>query len=171
MAGNISAMIPKAALVTGGAQRLGQAIAIELARAGLSVAIHCNNSLDEAAETLSEIQALGRPGVILKADLADKSQVAQLVPQAIEHLGPLGVLINNASRFDRDEWHNASRNSWDAHMEPNLRAPFVLMQAFALALPPEAEGVIINMIDQRVWSLTPHFVSYTVSKAGLWALT
>jgi NAD(P)-dependent dehydrogenase (short-subunit alcohol dehydrogenase family) len=171
MAGNISAAIPRAALVTGGAQRLGQAIAIEFARAGLSVAIHCNNSLDEAAETLSKIQALGQPGVILKADLTDESQVAQLVPRAIERLGPVGVLVNNASRFDRDEWHDASRNSWDAHMEPNLRAPFVLTQAFALALPPEAEGVIINMIDQRVWSLTPHFVSYTISKAALWALT
>jgi NAD(P)-dependent dehydrogenase (short-subunit alcohol dehydrogenase family) len=86
-------------------------------------------------------------------------------------LGPVGVLVNNASRFDRDEWHDATRESWDAHMEANLRAPFVLMQAFARALPEAAEGVVVNMLDQRVWSLTPHFVSYTVSKAALWALT
>ena len=83
----------------------------------------------------------------------------------------VGVLVNNASRFDRDEWHDVTRASWDAHMDANLRTPFVLTQAFARLLPPDAEGVVINMIDQRVWSLTPHFVSYTVSKAGLWALT
>jgi NAD(P)-dependent dehydrogenase (short-subunit alcohol dehydrogenase family) len=94
-----------------------------------------------------------------------------LLGLAAAQLGPIGVLVNNASRFDRDEWHDASRDSWDAHMESNLRAPFVLTQAFALALPPDAEGAVINMIDQRVWSLTPHFVSYTISKAGLWALT
>ena len=83
----------------------------------------------------------------------------------------MGVLVNNASVFERDEWNDATRESWDRHMEPNLRAPFLLMQDFAKSLPDGAEGVVINMIDQRVWSLTPHFVSYTVSKAGLWALT
>ncbi len=82
-----------------------------------------------------------------------------------------GILVNNASSFERDEWDSAGRLSWDAHLEPNLRAPFVLTQAFAAALPPGAAGNVINMLDQRVWSLTPHFVSYTLSKAGLWALT
>ena len=81
------------------------------------------------------------------------------------------MLVNNASAFERDEWHDATRESWDAHLETNLRAPFVLMQHFARALPAAAEGVVVNMLDQRVWSLTPHFVSYTVAKAGLWALT
>ena len=90
---------------------------------------------------------------------------------ARDALGPVGVLINNASTFERDEWHDATRESWDAHLEPNLRAPFVLMQHVARALPERAEGAIVNMLDQRVWSLTPHFVSYTVSKAALWALT
>jgi NAD(P)-dependent dehydrogenase (short-subunit alcohol dehydrogenase family) len=114
---------------------------------------------------------MGRRAVVLRADLATEAQVGPLVPQAISAIGPLGVLVNNASRFERDEWHDADRASWDAHLEANLRAPFVLMQAFARALPALAEGVVINMIDQRVWSLTPHFVSYTLSKAGLWALT
>ena len=76
-------------------------------------------------------------------------------------LGPVGVLVNNASTFERDEWDDATRTSWDRHIEPNLRAPFVLMQEFARALPAAAEGAVINMVDQRVWSLTPHFVSYT----------
>ena len=77
-------------------------------------------------------------------------------------LGPIGVLVNNASVFERDEWHDATRASWDRHLEPNLRAPFVLMQDFARRLPAAAEGVVVNMLDQRVWSLTQHFVSYTV---------
>jgi NAD(P)-dependent dehydrogenase (short-subunit alcohol dehydrogenase family) len=93
------------------------------------------------------------------------------LPQAAATLGPVGVLVNNASTFERDEWHDATRESWDVHLEPNLRAPFVLAQAMAAALPAGSEGVVVNMLDQRVWSLTPHFVSYTVSKAALWTLT
>jgi NAD(P)-dependent dehydrogenase (short-subunit alcohol dehydrogenase family) len=81
------------------------------------------------------------------------------------------LLVNNASTFERDEWDDATRESWDHHIEPNLRAPFVLSQHVAKQLPAEAEGVVVNMLDQRVLSLTPHFVTYTVSKAGLWALT
>jgi NAD(P)-dependent dehydrogenase (short-subunit alcohol dehydrogenase family) len=167
----ISEKIPKVALVTGGAHRLGRAIVLALARQGFDVAIHFNTSQDEAQETLRHVHGLGRRAVLLQADLADETQVVRLIPQATEKLGPVGVLINNASRFDRDEWHDATRGSWDDHMEANLRTPFVLIQAFARALPANHEGVVVNMIDQRVWSLTPHFVSYTVSKAGLWALT
>ncbi|WP_048863131.1 SDR family oxidoreductase, partial [Acidisphaera rubrifaciens] len=102
---------------------------------------------------------------------ADEAAVADLIGRATAALGPLGVLVNNASLFERDEWHDATRASWDAHMAINLRAPFVLTQAFARAVPASAEGVVINLLDQRVWSLTPHFVSYTVSKAALWTLT
>ena len=97
--------------------------------------------------------------------------MAALVPDATAALGPVGLLVNNASVFERDEWHDATRDSWDAHMGPNLRAPFVLAQAMARALPPAAEGMVLNMLDQRVWSLTPHFVSYTASKSALWSLT
>ncbi len=167
----ISNLIPKAALVTGGAQRLGRAIALALAEAGFDIAIHCNASTDAAEATAAEIRALGRRALVLRADLSAEAEVIPLIARAQAELGPIGVLINNASSFDRDEWHDTTRDSWDAHLEPNLRAPFVLMQHFARALPQAAEGVVINMIDQRVWSLTPHFVSYTISKAGLWALT
>jgi NAD(P)-dependent dehydrogenase (short-subunit alcohol dehydrogenase family) len=167
----IPSTIPRTALVTGGAQRLGQAIALELARNGFDVAIHCHHSADAAEATRSRIEALGQRAVVLRADLAIEDQVAPLVSKASLALGPIGVLVNNASRFDRDEWDDATRASWDAHLEPNLRAPFVLMQSFARALPPGSEGVVINMVDERVWALTPHFVSYTVSKAALWALT
>jgi NAD(P)-dependent dehydrogenase (short-subunit alcohol dehydrogenase family) len=167
----LSPRIPRVALVTGGAQRLGRAIVLELAQAGFDVAIHFNSSHTAALETGAEVQAMGRRAILLQADLGDEAQVEGLIGQAADALGPIGVLVNNASRFDRDEWHDATRASWDAHMGTNLRTPFVLTQAFARALPAGAEGVVINMIDQRVWSLTPHFVSYTISKAGLWALT
>jgi NAD(P)-dependent dehydrogenase (short-subunit alcohol dehydrogenase family) len=167
----IPTSIPRAALVTGSAQRLGAAMALAVAEAGFDIAIHCNHSRDAADAMLAQVQALGRRGVVLQADLAREEQVATLIPQAQAALGPLGVLVNNASAFERDEWHDATRDSWDAHMEPNLRAPFVLIQHFAKALPAAAEGVVVNMLDQRVWSLTPHFTSYTVAKAGLWALT
>jgi NAD(P)-dependent dehydrogenase (short-subunit alcohol dehydrogenase family) len=163
--------IPRTALITGGAQRLGRAIALALASAGFDIALHCHSSAGSAAATAAEIARLGRRCVTLRADLAQEAETTSLLPDATAALGPVGVLVNNASRFERDEWRDVTRTSWDAHIEPNLRAPFVLMQAFAAALPPAAQGVVINMIDQRVWSITPHFVSYTVSKTGLWTLT
>lgn len=119
--------IPRVALVTGGAQRLGRTIAVELARNGFDVAIHCHTSIGEATQTVADVRALGRRGVVVQADLAVEADVEALIAQATAALGPLGVLVNNASRFDRDEWRDVTRNSWDAHMEPNLRAPFVLI--------------------------------------------
>ena len=171
LAAAIPSTIPRAALVTGGAQRLGRAIALALAEAGFDIAVHCRASRSDAEATRAAIVALGRRAHVLTADLADEAQVTRLLPDATAALGPIGVLVNNASPFDRDEWHDATRASWDAHIEPTLRAPFVLMQHLARALPANAEGVVINMLDERVWSLTPHFVSYTVAKAGLWTLT
>ena len=167
----ISPTIPRTALVTGGAKRLGRAMALALAEAGFDVAIHYAESEAEAEATAADIRALGRRAITLRAALAREAEVARLVPATMEALGPIGVLVNNASTFERDEWQDATRDSWDQHIEPNLRAPFVLTQAMAKALPPQAEGCVVNLLDQRVWSLTPHFVSYTVSKAGLWALT
>jgi NAD(P)-dependent dehydrogenase (short-subunit alcohol dehydrogenase family) len=167
----IPAAIPRAALVTGGAQRIGRAIAFALAARGFDVAVHYHASGDAATATAGEIRRNGRRAATLQADLAAEAEVAALLPRATAALGPVGVLVNNACPFERDEWHDATRASWDAHLEPGLRAPFVLMQHFARALPATAEGVVINLLDQRVWSITPHFVSYTVAKAGLWALT
>ncbi|GCD53925.1 SDR family oxidoreductase [Acetobacter pasteurianus] len=168
----ISAAIPRRALVTGGGARLGRAIALGLAQAGFDVAIHYRSGQEDAQETVAAINACGQKSCLLQADLAREEGVEPLVEQASVALGgPLGVLVNNASTFERDEWHNATRESWMAHLKPNLRAPFVLMQHFAKALPETAQGMILNMLDERVWSLTPHFVSYTVSKSALWTLT
>jgi NAD(P)-dependent dehydrogenase (short-subunit alcohol dehydrogenase family) len=171
MNAGISGRIPRVALVTGGAKRLGRAMVLALAEAGFAVAIQYRESAEAAAETAASVRAFGQKAFIIRADLAIETEVLGLFARVTAALGPVGVLVNNASLFERDEWHDATRQSWDAHMETNLRAPFVLTQHFASALPPSAEGVVINMLDQRVWSLTPHFMSYTLSKAGLWALT
>ena len=153
--------------MTGGTRRLGRAIVRSLTQAGFDIVVHCRHSDEDAAEVCRDISALGRTGRILVADLADEHQVAAM----IERAGPLGVLVNNASVFEPGEWDSTDRRVWDAHLEPNLRAPFRLMQDFARMLPGDARGLVINMLDQRVWSLTPHFVAYTVSKFGLWGLT
>ncbi len=162
--------LPRAALVTGGARRIGRAIVLALAEAGFDVAIHCRNKDKDAEELAAAIAAGGRRSLVLEADLSQEEAVQGLIGRA-GSLGPIGVLVNNASSFERDEWENVTRGSWDRHLEPNLRAPFVLTQQFAKALPAAAEGVVVNLLDERVWSLTPHFVSYTLSKSGLWTLT
>ncbi|WP_041795312.1 SDR family oxidoreductase [Pararhodospirillum photometricum] len=162
---------PATALVTGAARRLGRACALELAALGFDVAVHHRDSPQEAEATAASIRALGRRAVVLTGDLAREDEVLALASAAHDALGPIGVLVNNASVFELDLWDSATRASWDLHLETNLRAPFVLSQAMARALPPQATGVIINLIDQRVWNLTPYFTSYTLSKAGLWTLT
>jgi NAD(P)-dependent dehydrogenase (short-subunit alcohol dehydrogenase family) len=163
--------LPRHALVTGAAKRLGAAMARALAAAGFDVTLHCHASTEAAEALAGELRAMGRRAHVLVADLAREAEVAPMIGAAVAALGPLGVLVNNASTFERDEWDDATRESWDWHMEPNLRAPFVLTQRFAQQLPEGAEGVVVNLLDQRVLSLTPHFVTYTLSKAGLWALT
>jgi NAD(P)-dependent dehydrogenase (short-subunit alcohol dehydrogenase family) len=166
-----AAIMPRAALVTGAAQRIGRAIALTLAADGWAVAVHYRASRAAADALVTEIARAGGQAVALAADLADEGAVTELVPRAVAALGPLGCLVNNASSFENDTVVTATRASWDEHIEVNLRAPLVLMQGFAAQLPDAASGAIINMLDQRVWSLTPYFVSYTVSKAGLWTLT
>jgi NAD(P)-dependent dehydrogenase (short-subunit alcohol dehydrogenase family) len=165
------AHMPRAALVTGAPQRIGRAIALALASDGWAVGVHYRASRAPAEALVAEIARSGGRAVALAADLADEGAVARLVPRAVAALGPLGCLVNNASSFENDTAATVSRASWDAHVEVNLRAPFVLMQGFAAQLPAADAGAIINLLDQRVRNLTPYFVSYTVSKAGLWTLT
>ncbi len=163
--------IPKTALITGASRRIGRAVALTLARQGYAIAIHFHHSRAEAQSLALEIEKLGVKAALLQADLASESATQTLFPAARTALGPIGVLINNASSFERDEWNDVTRQSWDQHFQPNLRAPFILSQAFAASLPETARGLIVNLIDQRVWSLTPHFMTYTLSKAALWTLT
>lgn len=170
-----------AALVTGAGKRLGRAMALYLAERGHDVAVHYASSTGDAEAVADEIRAMGRRAVTVQADLLDEAQVCGLVARAAEGLAqPLRVLINNASIFEYDNLQSATRQSWDRHMESNLRAPFVLTQEFAVQVPdavhddagePVAQGLVVNMIDQRVRKLTPEFMTYTLAKMGLWALT
>ena len=161
-----------AALVTGGGKRVGKAIALALARAGWNVAVHYDRSREAAEATAAEIRGLGVRAAALQADLADAEASRALVPRAAAALGPLSCLVNNASIFEMDKIDSVSAESWDRHQNINLRAPLLLSQAFAAQLPAEAaEGAIVNLLDQRIWRLTPYFLSYTVSKTGLWTLT
>ncbi len=160
-----------AALVTGGAVRIGRAICLALAARGHAVAIHCNKSQTEAKSLQAEIIAQGGRAAVVQGDLCDHAATQTLLPQTQAALGPVSVLVNNASLFEYDRIDSAGLESWQKHMDANLRAPFFLAQAFAAALPEGMAGNIVNIIDQRVWRLTPHFASYTLSKAGLWTLT
>lgn len=159
------------ALVTGAARRVGRAIALALAAAGWDVVVHFRTADEDADSLVREIEALGRRAAALGADLSAEAETASLMARAGAALGPITCLVNNASTFESDTVATATRASWDTHMEVNLRAPFVLAQAFQAQLPDGADGAIINIIDQRVWNLTPDFTTYTLSKAGLWGLT
>jgi NAD(P)-dependent dehydrogenase (short-subunit alcohol dehydrogenase family) len=157
----------KTALVTGAAKRLGRAIALDLARAGYDVALHYNSSEADAQEAAGAIRNLGRRVAPLRADLDNEEETSSLIARAVAELGPLGALINCASVFENDSWDSATRQSWDLHLNVNLRAPFLLSQQFAKALPEGANGAIVNIVDQRVLKPTPQFMSYSLSKAGL----
>lgn len=161
------------ALVTGAARRIGRTLSLALADAGFDIAVHYRTSKAEAEAVAAEVVARGRRAVALQADLAVEGKAFSLVERAAHALGPLTLLVNNASVFREDSFASMTRESWDAHMETNLRSPLALAQAFALQAPAEPEGgaAIINLLDQRVWKPNPQFFSYALSKAALWAAT
>jgi len=169
------------ALVTGAARRLGRAMAIGLAERGYDVAVHYATAHGQAQETVEAIEAVGRKAVALRADLSVEDKSQALIGRAADALGgSLNCLVNNASAFEYDNIRSASRESWDRHMETNLRAPFVLIQNFAAQAPahgvddngePLSRASVVNILDQRVRKPTPEFMSYTISRMGLWALT
>lgn len=160
---------PGAALVTGGARRIGRAIVLALARRGHDVVIHHRDSVEEAQALAEQVRALGVDAGVVAADLSDEAQVRGLIPAAVAALGPLSVLINNASVFEDDRVGSLSRETWDLHLETNLRAPLVLAEAFA-AQAPEGSS-IVNLLDQRVLKPDPRFISYGLSRNGLWWAT
>jgi NAD(P)-dependent dehydrogenase (short-subunit alcohol dehydrogenase family) len=165
------ASVPETALITGAAQRIGRAMALDLADAGWRVAVHYNGSKSKADAVVAEITAKGGQAAAFQADLADEAATADLIPRAAKGLGPVTLLVNNASLFELDMPDTVTQGSWDAHMSVNLRAPFVLTQAFAAHLPDGAAGNVVNIVDQRVLNLRGDFTSYTLSKYGLWGLT
>jgi len=151
------------ALVTGAGRRIGRALALAAARADYDVVIHVRASLEDARETLGLVEALGRRGQCIAADLTDPDIGAQLIGGAP---GPVTLLVNCASLFEDDRIETLSADGVDAALAANLRAPVLLAQAFAAALPADREGLIVNITDQRVWRLTPQFFSYTLSRVN-----
>lgn len=172
-------MAYRAALITGAAKRLGKEMALALAARGISIAVHYNGSKTDVEACVTEIEAIGGNAVTLQADLLLENDMQGLVGRASKALGkPLDILINNASVFEYDTLETATLESWDRHINSNLRAPFVLTQQFAKQAPkassdglPLARAAIINMVDQRVRKLNPHFATYTLAKSALWTLT
>jgi NAD(P)-dependent dehydrogenase (short-subunit alcohol dehydrogenase family) len=160
-----------AALVTGGTRRLGRALTLACADAGLDVAIHCRTIDDDAETTAAEVRARGRKAVLLACDLRKEGETAPLIGDAEGELGPVTVLVNSASVFEDDSFAAMNRASWDVHLETNLRAPLILAQAFARRVPPDRSGLIVNILDQRVLRPSPAFFSYSISKAALWEAT
>jgi NAD(P)-dependent dehydrogenase (short-subunit alcohol dehydrogenase family) len=163
--------VAKVALVTGGAKRIGRAISLRLGRAGYAVAIHGRGPSEEAEALRVELTANGGLAAIVTGDLADPAAVDRLIPQAREALGPVKLLVNNASVFLPDDVRRLDLATWERHFAVNLRAPTFLAAVFAAQVPPEAEGAVVNILDQRVWRPTPQFFSYTLTKAALYTAT
>jgi len=160
-----------AALITGGARRIGRALVTAAAEAGFDVAIHVRSVDDDAEAAAAEVRARGRRAAIFACDLRKEAATAPLIGEAEAELGPITLLVNSASVFEDDAFESFNRASWDLHMETNLRAPLVLSQVFARRLPADRDGLIVNILDQRVLKPTPEFFSYSLSKAALWDAT
>ncbi len=162
---------PRSALVTGAARRVGLAIAADLAAHGFAVALHCHTSCAEAEEAAADIIKAGGRAAVLAADLTDRAAVAGLIDAARAEIGPLSLLVNNASVFEYDDLETLDHDNWDRQMAVHLEAPAFLARDFVAQLPDGVDGNIVNIIDQRVWRPTPHFFSYTTAKSALWAAT
>ncbi len=155
------------ALVTGAAKRIGRAIALALAEDGFDLALHYNTSVDEARRLQAKIEAMGQRAIMVAGDLADPDQIPALVKDVRHALGPLCLLINNASLMDRDSLGSMTRESWRRLTDINLTSPVFLMKAFAEQADLPAGASIINMLDQQMAAPSPRFFSYAAAKIGL----
>jgi NAD(P)-dependent dehydrogenase (short-subunit alcohol dehydrogenase family) len=162
---------PGTVLVTGAGRRLGRIIALDFANRGWQVGIHFHASESEALALVAEIEGNGGEAAALPADLGQLEAVAPLIGACAEALGPPICLINNAARFAWDSLATLDAESWQAHLDVNLRAPIFLTQAFAAALPDSRTGDVINLLDQKVLRLDPEHFSYTIAKSALWTAT
>ena len=162
----MSAALQRTAIVTGGAKRIGAALVRALSADGWFVVIHCNNSRAEADALAAE---LGNARVVA-ADLADPAS-ADTIVAAAAGAPPLGLLVNSASRFDYDRFDDFTMEAWAAHIDVNLRAPTLLIRAFAAAIPDGETACVVNLLDAKLASLNPDYFTYTVSKIGLAGVT
>jgi NAD(P)-dependent dehydrogenase (short-subunit alcohol dehydrogenase family) len=168
---------PRIVLITGAARRIGRSLALGFAARGWDVAVHYGASRDEADETVAQITALGRRAVALQAELGDESQVERLLPDCIAALGRPACIVNNASRFEEDTAHNVGYDLLLKLTAMNLGAPLVLARMLFEATPEAARtdesqrGVVINVLDQKLYNMNPDYLSYTLSKAALQTAT
>ncbi len=162
-------LIGQTVMITGSARRIGRALALHLAKAGADIFVHHGSSPADAEQTAAEIHALGRKAWVLQADLVDPEQARQLVSRAWD-IQPFDHLVNNAAIFEPVDWDTTSAADWQRTMDTNLTAPFLLSQQFALKLTGKS-GRILNILDWRALRPGSDHLPYTVSKAGLAALT
>jgi NAD(P)-dependent dehydrogenase (short-subunit alcohol dehydrogenase family) len=163
--------VSRTVLVTGAARRLGREIVLHLARQDWRVGVHYHHSESEAVALVEAIEALGGKALAFKADLSQVDALEPLITSCAEKLGIPTCLVNNAACFEWDDIATLDPAGWQAHLDIDLRAPVFLTKAFARILPQPERGSVINMIDQRVWRLTPEFLSYTIAKSALWTAT
>lgn len=161
----------KSVLVTAAAKRIGKAIATGLAADGFTVAVHAHKSIAEAEETVAEIRNAGGNAAVVLADLTKPDEADGLIDKAVTAIGPLDLVVNNASAFVADSITQLNKEVWDLHFALHVEAPSRIAGAFARQLPEDANGLIINIIDQRVLKLNPRFYSYMLSKSAMWTAT
>ena len=161
---------PKNALITGASRRIGAAIARSLSSQGVNVIIHHNDSGEEAQALATELEQMGGKAIALQADLTDIGSTRQLFDDAVNALGPIDLLVNNASVFEPDTALDFNEELWATHFAIHVQTPSILSSQLAKQASLN-EGLIVNLIDQRVWNLNPTFYSYTLSKSALWTAT
>lgn len=157
-------------LITGGAKRLGAAMALDLAKHGFDLAIHYNEGKQQADDLVRELKALGAEALAVSSNLVE-THGNRLIEAVVEHMGPVEILINNASLFLDDHIGALDEKIWDDHFAIHLKTPATLADRMFALLPENHHGLIVNIIDQRVWKLNPNFLSYTLSKSAMWTLT
>ena len=158
-------------LITGAATRVGKAIALHFAEKGWNIALHYFHSSSKAKKLKKIIEQNLVKVVLIKADLKNPKQIEKVMPIARKKLGTIDCLVNNAALFEKDDITNFTTKSWNDHLNINLLAPTILTKQFAKQASKKTVSNIINIIDQRIFNLTPFFMSYTISKSGLQTLT
>ena len=164
-------MKKKNLLITGGSTRIGKEIALHFARKGWNIIIHYFKSSSEANILKKTIEKNKIKVILIKADLKNRKQVENIFYLAKKKLGKIDCLVNNAALFEKDDILNFTSKNWDDHLNINLLAPAILIKNFAKQAPKKTSSNIINIIDQRIFKLTPIFMSYTLSKSALYTLT